>query len=209
MAKKINFRLIVITDRKKCRPKPLNDVVKTACLHGVKAYQLREKDLSDADLLSLAKNLRKISSRYRAKLIINDRLDIALLSKANGIHSPEKGILPKQAKPFRKNLLIGRSTHSLKSALEAERKGYDYLIFGPVYRTQSKIKYGKPKGLKDVKRVCARVEIPVFAVGGINPERAKRCIKAGAYGVAVIGAVMKSKNIKKTVTEFKENLGSL
>jgi len=199
----------VITDRKKCKSKPLEEVVRMACLCGVKAFQLREKDLPAVDILLLAKKLRKLTSGHRAKLLINDRLDIALLSKADGIHSPENGILPEQVKQLNKNLIVGKSTHSLKSALEAERKGFDYIIFGPVYRTHSKIKYGKPKGLPELKRVCDKARIPVFAVGGINPERAKKCIQAGAYGAAVIGAIMKSKNIKKTVNEFKQCLGSL
>jgi thiamine-phosphate pyrophosphorylase len=209
MPNKSNFRLLVITDRKKCRPKPLQEIVRKACSFGVKAFQLREKDLSGADLLSLAKKLRKLIEKSGANLIINDRLDIALLSRANGLHSPENGILPEQAKQFNKNLITGKSTHSLKSALEAERNGYDYIIFGPVFRTQSKIKYGNPKGLRDLKQVCSKVKVPVFAVGGINPERAKKCIRAGAYGTAVIGAVMKTKDLKKTINEFKESLGSL
>jgi thiamine-phosphate pyrophosphorylase len=209
MANKINFRLLVITDRKECRPKPLEEVIKAACLNGVKAFQFREKDLPEGDLLLLVQKLKRLTSKCRAKLIINDRLDIALLSKADGMHSPENGILPKQVKQFSKNLIIGKSTHSLKSVLDAQRKGYDYIIFGPVFRTKSKIKYGKPKGLKELKRVCDEVKIPVFAVGGINPERAKKCIEAGAHGAAVIGAVMKSGNIKKTVNAFKQSLGSL
>ena len=208
MANKIDFKLLVITDRKKCKPKKLDDVVIEACHSGVKAFQLREKDLSASEILSLSLKLRKITSN-NSKLIINDRLDIALLSKSNGIHSPENGILPEQAKRFNKNLIIGKSTHSLKSAIEAERKGYDYIIFGPVFRTQSKVKYGKPKGIKELTRICAKIKIPVFAVGGINPDRAKKCIEAGAQGAAVIGAVMKSRNVKKTITEFKENMGSL
>ena len=208
MANKIDFKLLVITDRKKCKPKKLDDVVIEACHSGVKAFQLREKDLSASEILSLSLKLRKITSN-NSKLIINDRLDIALLSKSNGIHSPENGILPKQAKSFNKNLIIGKSAHSLKSAIEAERKGYDYIIFGPVFRTQSKVKYGKPKGIKELTRICAKIKIPVFAVGGINPDRAKKCIDAGAQGAAVIGAVMKSINVKKTITEFKENMGSL
>lgn len=209
MTKKVNFRLVVITDRKKCKPKTLTEVVRNVCACGVKAIQLREKDLPAADLLLLSKHLRKLTHKYHTKLIINDRLDIALLSDADGLHSPENGILPKQAKQFNKNLITGKSTHSLTSALEAERNGYDYIIFGPVFRTQSKIKYGKPKGLKELERVCSSVKIPVFAVGGINPDRAKKCIEAGAQGAAVIGAVMKSENINKTVKEFKESMGSL
>ena len=209
MANKIDFKLLVITDRKKCRTKSLEEVVKTSCACGIKAFQLREKDLTASELLLLARRLRKITTGHRAKLIINDRLDIALLSNADGIHSPENGISPKQSKRFNKNLIVGKSTHSLNSAIEAGKNGFDYIIFGPVFRTQSKVKYGKPKGLNELKRVCNKVNIPVIAVGGINPGRAEKCIRAGAHGAAVIGAIMKSKNIKKTVSEFKESLGSL
>jgi thiamine-phosphate pyrophosphorylase len=209
MPNKINFRLLVITDRKKCRPKPLQEIIRKACSFGVKAIQLREKDMPAEELLSLAKSFRKLTSKYHAKLIINDRLDIASLSKADGLHSTENGILPKEVKKFNKRLIIGKSTHSLKSALKAELNGYDYIIFGPVYRTQSKVKYGKPKGLTELEHVCSNVKIPVFAVGGINPERAKKCIESGAYGAAVIGAVMKSRNAEKTVYEFKKCMGSI
>jgi thiamine-phosphate pyrophosphorylase len=209
MTNKIDFRLLLISDRKLCKHKSLEETANISFASGVKAIQLREKDLSSSELLTLAKKLNKTCINHSAKLIINDRLDIAVLSKADGVHSPEKGIQAKDVKRFNKNLIIGKSTHSVKSAINAEKNGYDYIIAGPVFRTASKIQYGKPLGLSLLKEICSSVNIPVFAVGGINPQRAEKCIKAGAHGAAVIGAIFKSKNIKKTVLEFKKSLGGL
>jgi thiamine-phosphate pyrophosphorylase len=208
---KLQFKLLLITDRKKCGD--LTKVITSACKAGVKAVQLREKStdngISGAELLSISKELRKITKKYSAKLLINDRLDICLISKADGLHSPEHGFLPNQIKKFNNKLLSGKSVHSVQCAVEAEKNGYDYIIAGPVFRTASKIKYGKPLGLSLLKEICNSVRIPVYAVGSINPERAKRCIMKGAYGAAVISAIMKSKDVKRTVSEFKRALGGL
>jgi thiamine-phosphate diphosphorylase len=136
-------------------------------------------------------------------------LDICLLSKADGIHSPEKGLTPKQIKKYNPKLLAGKSVHSVNGAIEAEKKGYDYIIAGPVFRTASKVKYGKPLGLKTFKQICDAVNTPVYAVGGINPERAMKCISKGAYGAAVISEIMNAKSIKQKVKEFRNSMGSL
>jgi thiamine-phosphate pyrophosphorylase len=197
--------LLVITDRKSTR-KDLSKIINDCFKAGVKAIQLREKDLPSNRLLALANKLKKTT---KSKLIINDRLDIALLSSSDGVHSPEKGIDAKYIKKYAKNLLAGRSVHSKEQAIRAERGGFDYLLFGPVFRTPTKIKYGAPQGLKKLKQICSAVNIPVFAVGGITPRRVKKCLTAGAYGVASISAVMKSANIRKTISEFKGVLEGL
>jgi thiamine-phosphate pyrophosphorylase len=209
--KKPEFRLLLITDRKKC--KDLKQVILSACKAGVKAVQLREKSanggLSSVELLSLSKELRRITKANSSNLIINDRLDICLLVKADGVHSPEKGFLPSQIKKYNSKLLAGKSVHSVENAIKAERNGYDYILAGPVFRTASKVKYGKPLGLKVLNEICNAVNIPVYAVGGINPERAKKCISQGAYGVAVISEIMSAKSVKQKVKEFEKALGGL
>lgn len=209
MKRKVNFRLIVITDRKSCKDISLIDKVASLCREGVRAVQVREKDLIGRELLSLSKGLRSTTLAFRSSLIVNDRLDIALLSRADALHIPENGLSLDIVKKFRKNLFFGKSTHSLKSAIHAEKEGFDYIIFGPVFRTPSKIKYGKPAGLEKLHEVCKSVSIPVYAVGGITPERAKKCLDNGVYGVAVISALMKSVNLEQTINEFKQALGDL
>lgn len=204
----LSFRLLVITDRKSAK-RNLEKVVLDLCKNGVKAIQLREKDLQAGRLLELSKKMKSLTGKSRTKLIVNDRLDIALLCNADGLHLPENGIDAGYIKKYNKNFITGKSVHSLKQALMAEKSGFDYLLFGPVFRTASKIKYGSPQGLTKLKKVCDSVKIPVFAVGGITPQRVKKCLNAGAFGVAAIGVFMKSADIKKTVNEFRSRLGEL
>lgn len=202
----INFKLILISDSG--LNKNLYKIILQACKAGVKAVQLREKNISPSEMLKVARKIRSITKKYNSKLIVNDRFDIALLTKADGLHSPEGGIRPKQIKKKNK-FIIGKSVHSLSSAIEAEKNGYDYAMFGPVFRTPSKVRYGKPQGLEKLKKVCSMANIPVFAVGGINPVRAQKCIKAGAFGVAVIREIMQSKNVEKTVRELLKSVRSV
>jgi thiamine-phosphate pyrophosphorylase len=204
----IDFKLILITDRINTQ-NPFLSFIKIACNLGIKAIQLREKELESRKLLELANSIRKITSKTKTLLIINDRIDIALLSNADGIHSPVNGLTPTDVIKYKNNLLIGKSVHSKSTAIQSEKSGYDYLILGPVFATPSKKKYGKPLGLSLLKEICKSVNIPVFAVGGITPDRAKKCVDAGAYGVAVIRSLMNSGNLQMTINEYKLNLGSL
>ena len=205
---KVNFRLIFITSRKLSKT-PLALVVKSACRAGVKAVQIREKDLHASGLVKIIRDIKKITFRFKASLIINDRLDIALLTKSNGLHIPENGLLPSQIKKFSPGLITGKSVHSLKEARGAEKNGFDYIQFGPIFKTPAKVKFGTPQGLDNLKKVCSAVNIPVFAVGGISTARVKKCLDAGAHGVAVIRSIMKSKNMAGTINEFKNELGKL
>ena len=184
-------------------------IVEKVCKAGVKAVQLREKDLTSSQLLETARKIKKITTRFNSSLIINDRLDIALLSDANGLHSPVNGFSASLVKKISPLLITGKSVHSALEAIAAQKAGCDYILFGPIFRTPAKIKFGKPQGLAGLKKICSAVRIPVFAVGGINPSRTKKCIDAGAYGIAVIRAIMKSENIMETVNEFKNELGVL
>lgn len=176
---------------------------------GVKAIQLREKNIPAGDLLLIAETAISKIGKSDTKLIVNDRLDIAILAGASGIHSTSNGIENGYVHKFASDILSGKSVHSLIEAKKAEKEGYDYILFGPIYRTPAKVKYGKPQGLNKLGEVCSSVKIPVFAVGGINPQRIKKCINAGAYGVAAIREFADTKNIKKAAKEFRKELGSL
>jgi len=204
MKRKVDFRLLLITDRNLNSNLPL--CISEACTAGIKAVMIREKDLQANMLLALSKQIKAVTGE--STLIINSRYDIALLANADGVHSSEGGIKPVQI-TIPNNLLIGRSVHSVSSAKKAEMLGFDYLLFGPVFNTPAKLRYGSPMGLKKLNEVCESVNIPVFAVGGINPKRAKKCLQAGAYGAAVIREIMLSENIKQTVKEFKDAMGEL
>lgn len=176
---------------------------------GIKAVQLRQKKSTSGEVLELAKKLKRIVDGKVTKIIINDRFDIALLAGIGGVHSVTNGIPAGFIKKFCKGMISGKSVHSLAEALQAEKDGFDYILFGPVFRTPSKVKFGKPQGLEKLRIVCSKVSIPVIAVGGINPMRAEKCLKAGAYGVAAISDIFKSRNIRVKTAQYKKVLGEL
>jgi thiamine-phosphate pyrophosphorylase len=206
--KKIDFKLMVITDLR-LAGRNLESLLRKAGESGVKCIHLREKHLSAAELLSLSKHIKDNVLQSATKLIINERLDIAMLSKAHGIHSTANGISAENLRKCSSGLIKGRSVHSISEAKKAEKDGFDYIMFGPVFRTPSKVRFGNPQGLDRLNKICSSVQIPVFAVGGITPARAKKCVSAGAFGVAAIRPFMRSKNIGKTILDFKNSLGKL
>jgi thiamine-phosphate pyrophosphorylase len=199
---RIDFKIYLITDGKQIVNSSLYAAVKRALDGGVKAVQLREKDLDTRELLKLAYRMKELTDKYSAKLFINDRFDIALAVGADGVHLTRAGI-PVDAvrKSVKNKLVIGVSTHSLKEAREAEKGGADFVTFGPVFRTGSKVKYGPPVGLDALKQVSSRLRIPVFALGGIKVNRIKKVKTAGAFGVSMISEILKADNIKAKAGE--------
>ena len=200
----INFSLYLITDRKLLTPhSSLLTAVEDALKGGIKAVQLREKDLNTRELLELAYKMRELTKKYHAKLFINDRVDIALAVDADGVHIGQKSI-PAHAvrKIVQDKLIIGVSTHNLDEALEAERSGADFITLGPIYETPSKLKYGKPIGVDTLKRMKLEVSLPVFGIGGIKLDKVKEVMDAGANGIALISAILASKDIRKTTEDF-------
>ncbi|MBI4826366.1 MAG: thiamine phosphate synthase [Nitrospirae bacterium] len=205
----INFKLYLITDRKLIADRcSLTAAVRQALLGGVKAVQLREKDLETRELLKLAYKMRELTAKYDAKLFINDRLDIALAVGADGVHLTQKSI-PADAvrKAVKNKLLIGVSTHSMKEAKEAEKGGADFITFGPVYKTPSKLKYGKPLGIDVLKNVSRKINIPVFALGGVKAENIDEVKKSGAFGAAMISEILCAVDIKEKTRELINILG--
>ncbi len=172
--------------------------IQAAAAAGVDWIQIREKDLSGRDCSLLVREAlqrgRQSSTRSvaPARILINDRLDVALAEGAGGVHFGENS-LPAQdgkrlaeARGRRNDFLVGVSCHSLEAAISAASGGADYLFFGPVFATPSKATYGAPQGLERLGEVCRAVSIPVLAIGGITLENAASCLAAGASGIAAI-----------------------
>ncbi len=211
-SKRINFKLYLITDRKLVAHNlSLVKAVEKALRGGVRAVQLREKDLGTRELLKLAYRMREHTNKYNARLFINDRVDIALAVEADGVHLTQNSI-PADAvrravqssivhRPSSR-FLIGVSTHSLKEARQAEEAGADFVTFGPVYRTPSKVKYGEPVGTDRLIRVVRQINIPVFAIGGVKSSRIKDVKKTGANGVAMISGIFKASDIQNKANEI-------
>jgi thiamine-phosphate pyrophosphorylase len=177
--------------------------IETALDAGVRCIQLREKDLTAGELLDMAAWMRELTGEYGAKLFINDRVDIALAVEADGVHLGQQSIPVHAVREISDNtLLIGVSTHGVNEAVEAEKSGADFITLGPVYETPSKMKYGRPLGVEIIREVRSRVSIPVFAIGGIQQHRVREVREAGAEGIALISAILSSKNIKETTEEL-------
>ena len=164
---------------------------------GVKAVQLREKDLSGKDLFHLADKTRELCDRYQAQLFVNDRIDIALAVDATGVQLGKSSIPIETARILlgpRK--LIGYSAHSLEEARVAQQHGTDFVLFGPVYFTPSKAQYGMPQGFEALRKVVEKIEVPVYAIGGINSGSILDARRTGARGVALISAIISANDPK-------------
>lgn len=193
-----NLSITLITDRNLCK-QPLLKAIESALKGGVKTVQLREKGLATHELYSLACELRKITSEFKANFIVNDRVDIALAVEADGVH------LGWQSLPFgivRKLLgfekLIGVSTHNRQEALQAQEYGADYITFGPIFDTPSKTGLLKPTGVEEIQRLKKEIHIPIVALGGINEKNVEVVLDGGADGIAVISSIMHAENPEST-----------
>ena len=201
---RVDFRLYLITDRKVLSSHfSLLSSVEEALKGGVKAVQLREKDLGTRELLDMAYKMREITNKYKTKLFINDRVDIALSVEADGVHLGQNSIPPHAVRKIAKGkFMIGVSAHSIEEAKQAEEGGADFITLGPVYKTPSKLKYGQPLGVDIIRKAKAEISIPVFAIGGVKQFRIKEVMDAGADGIALISGILGAKDIKEKTGEF-------
>lgn len=186
----VDFKLYLIGDRNQTAGRPLSDIVRSAGQAGVSALQFREKDLSLRDQFRLASEIAAIAKPLGMKLFINDRVDLCLALNADGVHLPSSGLPVSAARALLgEQRWIGVSCHSLEEVRQAEAERADFAVLGPVYETPSKRRYGAPLGLAYFKKVKEATSIPLFAVGGIEPNRLKEVFAAGADGVAMISTI--------------------
>ncbi len=201
------LRLTLVTDRTQTRGRELAAVVGECLAAGLPAVQVREKDLGAADLAFLCRRIRGLTLDTGARLIVNDRVDVALAVGADAVQRASTSLPVKDIRALvGTRLRIGASVHSLPEALEAEVNGADWLVFGPVYDTPSKRAYGLPQGLDKLARVASAVRIPVIAIGGITAERVGDVKRAGAHGTAVISAILTAESPADATARFLEAL---
>lgn len=162
--------------------------VEAAVAGGVSLVQIREKSLSARVLYELAGRAAALTRNTATKLLINDRFDVARAAGADGVQLTERSLPTAIARETcGDEFLIGVSTHSLEAALDARAQGADFVVFGPVFETESKRAYGPPQGLEKLGAVTSALAgFPVLAIGGINAENANKCFAAGASGIAAI-----------------------
>lgn len=195
--------LCYVTDRHLLNePSSLENLLRQiehAAAAGINWIQIREKDLTACELAYFARRAiaacqhAASTSKVRApKIIVNDRVDVALAAGAAGVHLTEASIPTAETVQWLrsgnapKNFSIGVSCHSMAAAIAAEKDGANYILFGPVHETPSKAGFGEPQGLEKLSEVCRSVGIPALAIGGITEANTAACVRAGASGIAAI-----------------------
>ena len=220
--KNINLRLYLVTDEN-CMPpgRELFHAVEEALQAGVTLVQYREKNGLGRSMLEKAIALRRLCHRYNVPLLVNDRLDIALLSGADGVHlghqpdyetvterasvhRMEAATTSQTAKPVlqtENHFIIGATAHNVQEALAAEAAGADYLGCGAVFATNTK-KDTVPLGLEGLRAIRKAVHIPIVGIAGITPKNYQQVLAAGADGAAVVSGILGADNITETVAAF-------
>jgi len=186
-------RLMLVTDRRRTRGRDLLELVCQAVDGGVGLVQVREKDQRDDELRELVVRLRERLPRC-TELLVNSNLRVARTLRS-GVHLPASA--PGASSSERGGRLYGRSVHDETELLAAMAERVDYMVAGPVFRTESKPGV-RPAGLRLIERVCRQAHpMPVFAIGGIGVARVPAVIHAGAHGVAVCGAILSVANPRR------------
>ncbi len=199
--------LCLVTDRTRTRGRDLVAVVGECLAAGLSAVQVREKDLGAGDLAALCRRLRPLTIAAEALLIVNDRVDVALAVGADAVQRTSTSLSVRDMIAVAdKRLHVGASVHAREEAIDAEHQGADWVVFGPVYDTESKRAYGPPQGLARLEAVARAVGVPVIAIGGITPGRVAEVRAAGAAGVAVISAILDADSPADATARFLDQL---
>ncbi len=206
---RLESRLLIVTDRHQTAGRPLVSVLQRALSAGTPAIQLRERDQSVRELAALAREIRALAAPRGSQLVINDRIDVALTLEGVGVHLRSNSLPATVARRLvGDRRLLGVSAHSVEEAVQAEAGGADYVVLGPVYDTPSKKAFGPPLGLRRIEEACRLVRIPIVGIGGVTASRAHDVRRAGAYGVAVIAAVLGAADVEGATRSLLEAVTS-
>ncbi|MDD2752065.1 MAG: thiamine phosphate synthase [Candidatus Omnitrophica bacterium] len=191
-----------ITDEHLSRKGIFHDV-EAALRAGVKIVQYRNKSLSSKEMFREAEKLRRICRKV--VFLINDRVDLALAVRADGVHLGQDDLPFNAARRILgKKKIIGLTVHSLAQARQAEELGADYLGVSPIFGTRTKLDAGKPVGCQMIKQIKKQIALPIVAIGGINLGNARQVILAGADCLSAISAVVTKSNVKREIEKFQE-----
>ncbi len=196
--------LYFITDSKLTRKTVLEDV-KSAIKAGVRIIQYREKEKNTKEMINEAKKIGRLCKENNTIFIINDRVDIALATDADGTHLGNDDMPYTTARRlvgYKK--IIGLTVHNVEEAVEAEKIGADYIGISPIFETKTKLDAGKPAGIKLIEDVKKKINIPLVAIGGINENNIKAVLKAGARSIAAISATIAKSNVEKECKKIRE-----
>lgn len=193
--------LYAITDRRLMGDDPVARLER-AFVAGLRWVQVREKDLSPRALAALVARIVEAARPLAARVMVNDRADVAAATGADGVHLTETSMAIADVRRAFPGLIVGASCHGREAALSAAGGGVDFIVFGPVFATPSKLRYGPPLGLEALAEVAGSVSVPVVAVGGIEPAQVAACRTAGAAGVAAIRGLVAGPAIDIAVAAY-------
>ena len=200
---KPDYSLYLVTDRMRMSTRTLGEAVEQAVIGGCTLVQLREKDISALDFYALALEIKRITDRYGIPLIINDRIDIAMATGADGVHIGQRDIPVDIArKVIGKDMLLGVSVGSAAEAIDAVKAGADYLGVGAMFPTGTKPDAGFVS-MEELGRIRKAVDIPIVVIGGISRENAMLFRPMGVDGLAVVSAVIAQPDIKASAADLK------
>jgi thiamine-phosphate pyrophosphorylase len=165
-------------------------IARMAIAGGADTIQFRQKSGSTKEMIDAAQKLKGLCAEAGVPFIVNDRVDVAIASKADGVHLGQDDFpIPLARKLMGEDIIIGGSAVSLEEAERCLAEGADYIGFGPVFLTSSKPDASSPTGIELMKEVVKKIPSPIIAIGGINAQNVPEVLRAGAFGIAVISAV--------------------
>lgn len=198
------YDLYVITDESLSQGLTHVEIARRAIAGGADVIQLRDKRMSGEELIECAIEIRALTKKAGVLFIVNDRLEIAIASKADGVHLGQDDLPARLARPLAPpGFIIGVSAGTLEDAMRAEQDGADYIGLGPICHTGSKKDAGPVCGFDLIAEVKKHVSIPIIAIGGIGPDNAKEAIAAGSDGLAVISAVVSQDDVAGAARRLK------
>ena len=203
----MKYDLYVITDEAIAGGLTHEEIARRAITGGADVIQLRDKECGCQELCRIGRALRTITMKTGTLFIVNDRLDVALACGADGVHLGQDDIRAGVAREIAPpGFIIGVSVGTVDEAVRAEEEGADYLAISPVFSTASKNDAGPGRGLAVVQEIRRSVSVPIIAIGGINLDNVREVIAAGADGVAVISAVVGSRDIIAAARELRKRI---
>ena len=199
----LSSRLLVVTDRHQTNGRPLVPLLRRVLAVAAPAIQLRERDLSAGELVTLAREVQAVMASPGSQLLINDRIDVALALEGVGVHLRSDSLpVPVARQLLGAGRLLGVSVHGVEEARQAESQGADYIVLGPIYGTPSKQMFGPPLGIHTLEKACSLVRIPIIGIGGVTAARAREMRRAGAFGAAVITAILGADDVESATREL-------
>lgn len=196
--------LYLVTDQSWLGEDSLVSQVEKSLINGVTFLQLREKNLDAESFLNLASEMKELARGYNVPFVINDNIDIAIKSDADGVHIGQDDMSVEEArKIIGEDKILGVSVGTVEEAILAEKLGADYLGVGAIFSTDTKKDAGDVT-FETLKNICESVNIPIVAIGGINKDNISSLKGSGIDGVAVISAILAKKDIPKATCELKD-----